>query len=76
MFLIPLSIEKCIFACWFSATSAHLTSCSHTKSNSYSDISPATALSEPTLYRLTFHVPNLMFIFLSLCRFTKEPFQA
>jgi hypothetical protein len=30
MILIPLSIEKCIFACWFGAPLSHLTCCTYT----------------------------------------------
>jgi hypothetical protein len=40
------------------------------------DISSATVLSEPTLYRLlAFHIPNLVSIFLSLGHLSKESIQ-
>jgi hypothetical protein len=46
-----------------------------TKSNVYFYISFATVMSEPGLYRLlAFHVPNLISIFLSLGRLSKESF--
>jgi hypothetical protein len=51
------------------------TSYTPTKSNLYFDISFATVMIEPAPYRLlTFHVPNLMSIFLSLGRLSKESF--
>jgi hypothetical protein len=54
----------------------HLTSCTPTKSNSYFDISFATVISEPALYRLlTFRVPYLMSIFFILARLSKESVQ-
>jgi hypothetical protein len=52
---------------------SHLTSCTLTKSNLYFYISFATLMSKPALYRLlTFHVPSLMAIFLSLGHLSKE----
>jgi hypothetical protein len=73
MILIPLSIEKCIFSCWFGATLFHLTSCAPTKSNLYFDISSATALSEPALYILsTFQVRKSHIHFLSLRSFIQR----
>jgi hypothetical protein len=75
MVLIPLAIEKCIFACWFSTTPSHLT-CTPTKSNLYFDISLATVIREPALYRLlTFHVPNRSSVFHSLGHLFKESAQ-
>jgi hypothetical protein len=54
---------------------SHLTSCTPAKSNLYFAISWATVKSKPTLYRLLmFHVPNLIFIFLSLGHVSKESF--
>jgi hypothetical protein len=51
-----------------------LTSCTPTKSNLYFDISVATVMNVPALYRLlTVHVPNLMSIFLSSGHLCKEP---
>jgi len=44
----------------------HFTSCTPTKSNLYLANSLAAAVSEPALYRLlTFHVPNLMSLFVA-----------
>jgi hypothetical protein len=55
---------------------SHLTSYTPTKSNLYFDISSATVRSEPALYRLlTFHVPNLTSLFLSLGRLSEESVQ-
>jgi hypothetical protein len=52
---------------------SYLTSCTPTKSNLYFDISSATVMSEPALYRLLiFHVPNLVSIFFRLGRLFKE----
>jgi hypothetical protein len=65
MILIPLSVEKSTFACWFSATSVppDLTT-------------SATALSKPALYiLLTFQVPNLIPIFFHLGCLSKESVQ-
>jgi hypothetical protein len=71
MILIPPSIEKCIFACSFGATSSP--SCTPTKSNLHFEIYSATALSEPALYiLLTFEVPNLISIFFHLGCLSKE----
>jgi hypothetical protein len=54
---------------------SHLT-CTPTKSNLYFDIYFPTAMSEPALYRLlTFHVPNLISIFFSFGRLSKESVQ-
>jgi len=48
---------------------SHLIFCTHTKSNLYLAHSLAAAVSEPALHMLpTFHVPNLMYIFLCLSR--------
>jgi hypothetical protein len=53
---------------------SHLTSC--TPSNFYFDITFATVTSESALYRLlTFHVPNLIPIFLSLGRLCQKSVQ-
>jgi hypothetical protein len=49
---IPLSIEKCILACWFDATSVPLNSCIPTNSNLYFDISSSTVLSDAALYNI------------------------
>jgi hypothetical protein len=55
---------------------SHLTSCTPTKSNLYFDIYFTTVMSKPSLYRLLiFHVPNLMSIFLSIHRLSKESIQ-
>jgi hypothetical protein len=71
MILIPLSIEKCIFACWFGATSVTSDLLYSTRLNFF-----VTVMREPALYRLlTFHVPNLMSIFFSLGRLSKESVQ-
>jgi hypothetical protein len=52
---------------------SHLTSCTPIKSNFHFNISSATVLSKPALYRLlTFHVPNLMSIPLSLISILAE----
>jgi hypothetical protein len=57
-------------------TSQLLTSCTPTKSNLYFDISSATVLNKPALYRrLTFQVPNLIFIFFRLGRLSRESVQ-
>jgi hypothetical protein len=73
MIVIPLSIEKCIFACWFSTISVPSWSCTPIKSDLYFDISSASVLSEPALYRLlTFHVPNHMSILFSLGRLSRN----
>jgi hypothetical protein len=70
MILIPLSIEKCIFTCWFGAYPAHLT----TKSNLYFDFSFATVMSEPALYRLlAFNIPNLLSILPSFGHLSQIP---
>jgi hypothetical protein len=46
---------------------SHLTSCTATECNLYFDISFATVMRESDLWRpLTFHVPNLISIFVSL----------
>jgi hypothetical protein len=51
----------------------HMTSCTPTKSNLYLGSSLKTVISEPALYKLlTFHVPNLISIFHSLGRLSKE----
>jgi hypothetical protein len=65
MILIPLSIEKCIFASWFSATSVLSDPCTPTKSTLHFQISSTTALSE----LLTFQVPKSHNNFLSLGSF-------
>jgi hypothetical protein len=53
-----------------------LTNCTPTKCNLYFVKSLDTVVSDPELYRLlTFHVPNLMFLFHCLC-YTKGPVQA
>jgi hypothetical protein len=55
---------------------SHLTPSTPTKSNLYFNIYFETVVSEPALYRLLiFHVPNLMSIFLSLGRLSKESAQ-
>jgi hypothetical protein len=55
---------------------SHLTSCTPTKANLYFDIYFVTVMSEPALYRLlTFHIPNFISIFLSLCHLSKESVQ-
>jgi hypothetical protein len=52
---------------------SHLTSCTPTKFNLHFESSFATAMNEPGLYRLlTFQVPHLMSILLSLGRLYKE----
>jgi hypothetical protein len=52
---------------------SHLTSCTPTKSNLYLDSSLETVIREPALYKLlTFHVPNLMSIFLCLGPLSKK----
>jgi hypothetical protein len=76
MILIPLSLGKYIFAWWFGATSVPSDSRTSTKSNLYFHSYFATVMSEPALYRLlTFQVPNLMSIFLSLGHLSKESAQ-
>jgi hypothetical protein len=73
MILIPPSIAKCIFACYFGIVLSSLTSCPSPQYNLYFDSSFTTVISIPTLYKLTtFHVPNLMSMFLSLGRLYKE----
>jgi hypothetical protein len=73
MILIPLSIENVYSPAGSVPPVSHLTSCIPTKSNLYFDIYFATVMSEPALYRLlTFHMPNLISIFLSLGRLSKE----
>jgi hypothetical protein len=48
---------------------SHLTICTRIKSNIYFSPSPATVFSDPGLYTLvTFHVPNIISVFLCLCR--------
>jgi hypothetical protein len=77
MIFIRLSVEKCIFTCWFGrllVISDLLYS--HWAYNLYFDISSATVLSEPALYKLlTFQVPNLIYIFFRLGRLSKESVQ-
>jgi hypothetical protein len=54
----------------------YLTSCIPTISNLYFDISFEGAMSEPAVYNsLIFHVPSLMYIFLSLGCLSKESVQ-
>jgi hypothetical protein len=53
----------------------HLTPCTPKNSISHFDCSSDTVASEPALYRLMFHVPNLMWIFLSLGCLNKESVQ-
>jgi hypothetical protein len=73
MILISFPIEKFILACWFGPPPSHQTSCTPTKSILYFDNSSVTVLSEPALYMLlTFHVANLMSIFLCLGPLSKE----
>jgi hypothetical protein len=53
-------IEKCIIACWSSATPSYLTSCTPTKSGLHFDISLATVTNEIALYKLlTFHMSDV-----------------
>jgi hypothetical protein len=55
---------------------SHLTSYTPTKANLYLASSLETVIKEPALYKLlTFHVPNLISIFRSLGRLSKEPVQ-
>jgi hypothetical protein len=55
---------------------SHLTSCTPTKSNLYLASSLETVYREPTLYKLlTFQVPNLISVFHSLARLSKESVQ-
>jgi hypothetical protein len=76
MILIPLPIEKCIFACWFGATSVPSDLLYSTKSNLHSDISSLTILREPVLYSfLTHHVTNFMSIFFSFGLLSRESVQ-
>jgi hypothetical protein len=77
MILIPLYVDKySIFPRWFLSPVSHLTSCTPAKCKLYFDVSFATAMSEPALCRLlTFHVPNLVSIFFSLCRVSRESVQ-
>jgi hypothetical protein len=76
MILIPRSIGNVYLPAGSVPRLSHLTSCNPTKSNLYFIITFATVMSEPTLYRLpTFHIPNLMSIFLSLGRLPKESVQ-
>jgi hypothetical protein len=61
MILIPLSVEKCVFSCRFSATALHLTSCTPTKSNLHFNSFLKTVIRGHTLYKLlTFHNSNLI----------------
>jgi hypothetical protein len=49
---------------WVGPPFSHLTSCTPTKSNLYLTNSLVTVIIDPDLYRLlTFHVPNLIFLF-------------
>jgi hypothetical protein len=76
MIPILLSIEKCIFAYWFGATSVPSDLLYSTKSDLYFEIISATALSEPALYiPLTFQVPILISILFRLGRLSKKSVQ-
>jgi hypothetical protein len=63
MVLIPLSVEKCVFAAGAVPLPSHLTSCTATKSNLYLDSSFQTVIRKPALYILhAFQVLNLTYI--------------
>jgi hypothetical protein len=76
MILIPLSIEKFVSLAGLVPHLSHLTSYTPTKSSLYFHISFATVMSEPVLYRLlTFYLPNLISVFLSVGHLPKESAQ-
>jgi hypothetical protein len=73
MILNHLSIENVYLPAGSVPPVFHLTSCSHTKSNLYFEISFSKIMREPVLFRfLTFHVPDLISIFLSVGRLSKK----
>jgi hypothetical protein len=73
MILILLSIENVYSPAGPVLLPSHPTSCTPTKSNLYLDSSLETVIREPALYKLlTFHNPNLIFIFCHLGHLSKE----
>jgi hypothetical protein len=77
MIFIPLSIEKCTFACWFSSTSIPsdllYSPLNLTYTLKFLPLLPWANL--PYTMLLTFHAQNLMFIFFRLGRLSKESVQ-
>jgi hypothetical protein len=73
MILIPLSIEKCTFACWFGATSIPSDFLYPQKSRTCFDIYLITVFTKPALCKLlTCYVQNFTLIFLSISHLPKE----
>jgi hypothetical protein len=77
MILIRLSTGKCYLPAGSGSSLFHLTSCTPTKSNwSFCfHISFTSVMSEPALYRLIRARANLMSIFLSIGRLSKQSVQ-
>jgi hypothetical protein len=70
--------QRRVYICLLDMASAlsHLTSSAPPKSNSYFDVPFATGMREPALCRLlTFHITNLMSIFIALSRLFQESVQ-
>jgi hypothetical protein len=73
MILIPLSVEKCVYSCWFGATSVPSDLLYSTEFNLYFGSYFASVLREPFLYRiLTFPEPKILSIFLAYIVYSKN----
>jgi hypothetical protein len=71
---IPISIEKCIFICWFDATCVPSVLLYSQLNLTY--IFSFTVMSKPALYKLfPFHISNLVSIFLASSHLSKESTQ-
>jgi hypothetical protein len=67
MILLPLSVEKYVFSCWFPATAISSDLLYRSKSSIYLDSSLETPIRQPLLYKLLrLHVLNKNVIFCRL----------